>query len=160
MCVCSTSFLRRTSSHVLKQMVAASWKMYHLSCNLIRCCNGAVGTRSEVRKGQRVERKGVGWRECEGNHSQLNLKWIFPLVQCIHGQSNKCALLSSSFRWSILCKFTRTWSSLRSSSGVSGSWPRVSGGLIFTSLPRERTTSSRLYRSANTQEAGISPCTV
>jgi hypothetical protein len=32
--------------------------------------------------------------------------------------------------------------------------------LMFTSLPRERTTSSLLYRSANTQDAGMSPCTV
>lgn len=31
---------------------------------------------------------------------------------------------------------------------------------MFTSLPRDRTTSSLLYRSANTQEAGIKPCTV
>ncbi|KAG8338418.1 hypothetical protein J6590_000083 [Homalodisca vitripennis] len=46
-----------------------------------------------------------------------------------------------------------TWSNFRSSSGVSGSWPRTRGGLMLTSLPRERTTSSRLYRSANTQDA-------
>jgi hypothetical protein len=59
-CVCSMSLLCRRSSHVLKQMVAVSWKMNHLCCNLIRCCNRAVGTRSEVRKGQRIGWKGVG----------------------------------------------------------------------------------------------------
>lgn len=53
-----------------------------------------------------------------------------------------------------------TWSNFNNSSGVSGSCPSVKGGLILTSLPRERTTSSRLYRSANTQLAGINPWTV
>ena len=38
-----------------------------------------------------------------------------------------------------------TWSSLRSSSEVSGSWPRVRGGFRLISRPREATTSSRLY---------------
>lgn len=56
--------------------------------------------------------------------------------------------------------FLLTWSSLSSSSGVSGNWPNMSGGLILTSFPRERTTSSRLYRSANTHDAGIKPWTV
>lgn len=53
-----------------------------------------------------------------------------------------------------------TWSNLSNSSGVSGSWPRVKGGLILTSFPNDLTTSSLLYLSAKTQLAGINPCTV
>lgn len=56
--------------------------------------------------------------------------------------------------------FMNTWSNLSNSSAVSGNWPSTNGGFRLISLPRDLTTSSRLYRSANTHEAGIKPCTV
>lgn len=55
---------------------------------------------------------------------------------------------------------TLTWSNFNSSSGVSGSCPSVNGGLMLTSLPNDLTTSSLLYLSAKTHEAGMRPCTV
>ena len=54
-------------------------------------------------------------------------------------------------------KQSYTWSSLSNSSEVSGSWPKVNGGFRFISLPREATTSSRLYLSAKTELVGINP---
>lgn len=69
------------------------------------------------------------------------------------GEFSWLSNISSSVRWSswtystptFNSDFMNTWSSFSSSSWVSGNWPNVNGGFTFTSLPKLRTTSSRLY---------------
>ena len=52
----------------------------------------------------------------------------------------KNIFLTSPTNYKFHVCFLLTWSSLRSSSEVSGSWPRVRGGFRFISRPREATT--------------------
>lgn len=57
---------------------------------------------------------------------------------------NLCPLFPK-FQLNMIITLTLTWSNFKSSSGVSGNCPKVSGGFKFTSLPNDLTTSSRLY---------------
>ena len=49
-------------------------------------------------KGLENREKRVWMKRMRRKSLSVEFKRDFPLVQCIHEQSNKCALLSSSFR--------------------------------------------------------------